>query len=486
MGTGGNKDYSRKAAEDFEGFSSEPDTVEREYNDIGVYDLSSQNDLGNETDDFDEADDFEDDFGETSDFEDDFGEVSDFEDDFTYSPENAEDISFNQPGTNGIIGILKPRKISNSETELNVSVNDLVYNFIVSENAAEDEDYKDFLQLINNLEDAGYHDLNDSYTFETLCSLQKREESIKNKDAEVNVLKASVARSVKICRDVLAATKATLTETGNYYDNEYLRNNYSSEFGNDVQIAIQNIAGNLRKQGKPVTAQEVFNCLVESGKFSGFSDDKQTALSRYLEQVIPILTEHENETIYKNEAQRKARKRAASILTRSILRAASSLIVTDNENISYIKNVTIEPSGLNVECPCCGKGTLLHNAPIAVILFSSEKEGSAIPKYDIPLPVVCSSCGKVLIFTKEEYDTMKKCVFDAYKVLKNSRSKGSIMTSALQQAEILCKGASVLNLSPSVAAIYPAVTELVRNDSREDNSFVKNEVVAVSLEGDSF
>lgn len=394
-------------------------------------------------------DDFSDDF-------DDFSDDRDFDDDLSRG--------FNtNPITN--INVIQSKKISESETELDVSVNDLLNGVLVSDVQEDDEDYEDFLVLKSSLEAAGYSNLNNC-DFEDLCKIQKRQQFIEQSGV-TDAFRLEVVDTLKRCREELAASSSTLAERDSYRDNDYMRNNTSGSFGNEVLIAATNIASELNGKGIEVTAETIFDRFVSSGGMAAIPDDSQDSLLAYLEQLIPIIKEYNDETSYQESLQRQARERMAKLLTRDELQSISSL-VSQSSSIDYVKNVNVISNGLAVECPSCKAHQIIKNAPIDIILFSSElKSANSALRYCLPIPIKCDSCGSILIFTKDEYNSMESRTQEEYKISKNSRSKASVMSSALQQVETLCNGASVLKIRPSAHSVIPALTDIIRDDTDE-------------------
>lgn len=211
--------------------------------------------------------DFDDDF--TGDFDNDFNgsflnDFDGFSDDFN----NADDFD---DSTDEAPVIFNSNKISDSVVEISLSAEDLAAGiFAGTEELEEDEDLADFKVLEEELVSQGYRDLDDA-DFEVLNQLAKRQKLINTKKENASSYLNTYSEVFKTVYDNLSTSKAVLE--GSISENAgYLRDNVSTEGGNPVYIAAEKIAASIiavKKTGNnfqepAVTADEVFQYMVKS------------------------------------------------------------------------------------------------------------------------------------------------------------------------------------------------------------------------------
>jgi hypothetical protein len=402
---------------------------------------------------------------------------ADFADDFNLPPEDSgadidkdfsadfnteyNDISNNQPAIerlNGVATVLTSSQISDVETVLDISIEDLDNGVLVSED--EDEDDIAFNELLDHLIACGYK-VDGSYDFPTLIKLRDRQNSEQELQEVLHAYTKGFREYTATLTERVAGSKATLEEADSSIDSiTYFRNNSYFSTGHDSAIvkAVNNIVQSSILSNSDISVEEVYEKIVNYSAFDKVdSDVYRNEILSFLKEVIPIIKNYHQSEANREMKSHEHRSKIAEFLLREELMASERLKADyDHGRLHITKNIFNLNGKYAIECPQCNSDIMMAQSPVTLIKFATEKSEDNTSFYMFPNSYQCD-CGSSVILAPDDYAAIKK-------QLNSSRT---VLNSAIRYSTDFCKGASFIRVSPAISGIITSIDYLVREKSIE-------------------
>ncbi len=436
----------------------------------------------------------------------------DWEDDFG-SDDYDEDEDSNLASNVGADGwnVINPTRISESETEVHLSADDLLSGVFLSDtNASDDvsgnEDYQVFLQQKEKFEKLGYTDLED-VDFDTLDRLSKREQTIGSVEDVIQNLKRMVSASLVEVGKVMSSSKSTDNGNDPRYSTDYIRNNISKAYIHPIFKAVENrvedeitsgtkivtkVSSNQETAKKSeLTIEMIVSQAVEAYEAVNGSDSLDESLIQklvsYTSEIVPKIEKmHSEMNQYDNDVSHFRKRVSKQILSEEISEV-QKFVRVNSEHIHLIRNLHYEGDRLYCKCPSCKRKVFLNNMPLKVIKVITGRRfrgGSNFSETDgaycISKPLMCE-CGDYQIFKDSEYTEMFSLLLQSYKFNNGKTVRNGYLADAASKVESLCEGASFLKVSPAVDLVAKAVPYLIREDNTGGNKETLTKTTSVSF-----
>lgn len=405
--------------------------------------------------DFGEDDFAENDFGEDDFAEDDFGENDFGEDDFA-EDDLRDDSTFKK---------ISSVKISDIETQTNLSVEDLLDGVVAFNSDEIDEDMQDFNQMKEELLSKGYSNL-DNANFEMLESLLNRSSIVDDPEKaifEIGQIQGNMQMRLRAFHKNLLSSKGTLPSGDSPIQPEYLKDNLSDSGDSTMKTYVKAAIVRTVNSGYKINEEEILKAFSDFKPTVDFTKDD---LIEYIHQVTAKVDKYNAKVRNVEKVYERAREYVSSSILQKDQILLKDFIQAPRSRIHFFKNLKTEGEFVVAECSECGKTIEMKNSPISFFTLAANKfqsggEGSRIC---LMLPVQCG-CGAYHLFTLDEYTRISREAEEFYKIRTTSRTRSSYLDSATDNISQICHGAVFTKIHPPVQCVVNSLPELIQEES---------------------